>query len=143
MELNKELIRKGFRIENGQLARYTPEGRKRKNWKSTYRGKSQQFIKEKCEHCGTRENLTIHHVIPLSKKIIISESNCVTLCRSCHDLVHFTPKKVKDTKYKEEKRKRKEKRKKRKEKIEQEKKRFGILWLEKDKWGSYKIINSH
>ena len=153
MKLNQELIRKGFRIENGTLEKYTIEGRKRKNWKSTLRGKSQQFIKEKCEECGRDYDLTIHHKIYLSKNGGASEDNCQTLCRVCHNKVHeMVPKKkvgkikiikvkVKLTKYKEEKRKRNEKKKKRKEKLEQEKERFGILLLEKDEWGCYRIIN--
>ncbi len=141
MKLNQELIRKGFRIENGNLARYTIEGRKRKNWKASLRGKSQQFIKEKCEMCESNNNLTIHHKKLLSRNGSVSKENCQTLCRMCHDVVHFTPKKVKDAKYEEEKRKRKEKTKRRKETNEQEKKRFGILLIEEDEWGSYRIIN--
>ena len=141
MKLNQQLISKGFRIESGNLVRYTVEGRKRKNWKSTLRGKSQQYIKEKCEICGRDYDLTIHHKIPLSKNGSASKENCQTLCRVCHDNVHFIPKKVRDVKYKEEKRKRKEKKKKKKEKLEQEKEKFGILLLEKDEWGSYRIIN--
>ena len=125
MKLNQELIRKGFRIENNQLVRYTQEGRKRKNWKSNYRGKSQQFMKDKCEKCGSTENLTIHHVIPLSKKIIISEANCVTLCRSCHNVIHEMIPNGRKKKMNKKNKSKKEK----------------FVCLEQDGWGSFRIID--
>ena len=128
MKLNQELIRRGFRVENGNLVKYTIEGRKRKNWKSTLRGKSQQFIKEKCKECGRNYDLTIHHKIHLSKNGGASEKNCQTLCRICHDKVHEigVKKKVKHKKH-----------------IPRKKKKLkeGLLILEKDEWGCYKIIN--
>lgn len=133
MKLNQELIKKGFRIENGRLEKYTIEGRKRKNWKSNHRGKSQKFMKEKCEKCGSTENLTIHHVIPLSKNVIISEKNCSTLCRKCHDKVHgMIPNGKKNKKIKKKVRSKKHKTK---------KKKIGVLWLEQDEWGSFRIID--
>ncbi len=63
-------------------------------------------IKEQalCANCGTKENLTFHHVDPTQKlatihKIVqtykswarLSEEikKCVLLCRDCHDKVHL------------------------------------------------------
>ena len=129
MELNKQLIDKGFRIENGNLVKYTVDGIKRKSWKSTPRGRSQQFMKEKCEKCSINKNLTVHHIIPLNKKIIISEENCQTLCRDCHDKEHNIKRNLN--------RKRKKKiDKPKKEKLKEE----FLLILEVDEWGSYRII---
>lgn len=88
MKLNQQLISRGFRVENGNLVKYTQDGRKRKNWKSSLRGKSQQFLKEKCEMCGRDYDLTIHHKNHLSKNGSASRENCLTLCRKCHDVVH-------------------------------------------------------
>ncbi len=129
MKLNQELIRKGFRIENGTLEKYTIEGRKRKNWKSTLRGKSQQFIKEKCEECGRDYDLTIHHKIYLSKNGGASEDNCQTLCRVCHDKVHEMVPKQKVKRIKSPRKKKK---------LEEKKVKEDLI-LEKDEWGSYRI----
>ena len=86
-------IAEGFRYEDGMLQFYTKEGRKRKNWKSHYRRLSQKYLKKKCERetCGSKEELTIHHIIPLSKHIIITKENCMTLCNECHKLANELP----------------------------------------------------
>ena len=125
MKLNQELVRRGFRIENGNLVKYTIFGRKRKNWKSNLRGKSQQFIKEECKECGSNENLTIHHRRPLSKNGSVSKENCQTLCRGCHDVIHDMNNGKKKIKKKKSKKKKNER----------------ILVLEQDEWGCYRIIN--
>ena len=52
--------------------------------KTGARKKSRKFLRDKCEICNSEERLTIHHVIPLKETIIINESNCKTLCSTCH-----------------------------------------------------------
>ena len=81
------MVKHGFRVESGILVKYS-HGRKRKNWKSQYREKSRRkYLMSVCEICGSKQNLTIHHTIPLSKKILIDEKNCKTLCLSCHSKI--------------------------------------------------------
>lgn len=41
-----------------------------------------------CEMCGKTENLRLHHIVPLSWGGLSSEENCITLCETCHRLVH-------------------------------------------------------
>ena len=132
MELRQELVKQGFRLNKRRrcLEKYTKEGRKRKNWKSHYRRSSRFFIKEKCEECETKKNLTIHHKIPLDKDIIITEENCPTLCEECHNKIHNgNPKKQKPGSKKSIA--------KAKKKI---KRNLLFLDLEQDEWGSYRIV---
>lgn len=39
-----------------------------------------------CCACGTKKNLTVHHIVPVgvdaSKELL--EENCMTLCKTCH-----------------------------------------------------------
>jgi len=123
MKLSNEAISRGFRSEKGVVIKYAIDGRKRKNWK-TRRGYSRQFIKDLCEKCKKNKNLTVHHIIPLNKKKDYSESNCQTLCRGCHDKKHN----MKNNPNK--------KRKKKINKLKEE----SLLMLERDDWGSYRII---
>lgn len=44
--------------------------------------------KEKCEKCGSKENLTKHHKIPYARGGTDDPSNIQILCRDCHDKVH-------------------------------------------------------
>lgn len=37
-----------------------------------------------CKHCGTRETLTVDHIIPVSKGGTNDDDNLQTLCRSCN-----------------------------------------------------------
>ncbi|MBN8411128.1 HNH endonuclease [Halomonas litopenaei] len=41
-----------------------------------------------CSHCGTRSNLHVHHVKPLSKGGSNELSNLIILCEKCHSGVH-------------------------------------------------------
>jgi 5-methylcytosine-specific restriction endonuclease McrA len=38
----------------------------------------------KCNYCGATTNLTVDHIIPLSKKVDNSISNLQTLCLKCN-----------------------------------------------------------
>lgn len=48
------------------------------------RRNSRKYLKAICEKCGEKKALTIHHLIPLSLKIVVRPFNCITLCRDCH-----------------------------------------------------------
>jgi hypothetical protein len=118
--LSEEAIKCGFRLENGSVVKYLVgiNGeliRKRKNWKNSARVYSRQFLKDKCEKCGSTIFLTIHHKVPLSKGGSKEEDNCITLCNDCHKLEHSHPKKDK---------------------------RESILILEQGLWGEYRIIGT-
>lgn len=58
--------------------------RKRENKK-----KLQQFRdSRKCQDCGSKKGLTLHHIIPKSVGGQNIKTNCVILCRKCHNLEH-------------------------------------------------------
>lgn len=82
-------VPKGFAYENGLLVKYTPEGRKRKNWKQDYRKRSRKKLvsTKECQKCGSTKNLTVHHKIPLREKVDISKENLIKVCRKCHDRI--------------------------------------------------------
>jgi hypothetical protein len=42
----------------------------------------------RCGNCGSTRNLHVHHIVPLSKGGVNSESNLRTLCKDCHALLH-------------------------------------------------------
>ena len=41
-----------------------------------------------CQLCGDRRNLEVHHIEPRARGGGDGESNLVTLCRACHDVMH-------------------------------------------------------
>lgn len=61
-----------------------------KNW--TYMRNVRVFIdKRRCVKCGTREQLEVHHFIPIKKFENPDDAhylnNLITLCRTCHKIV--------------------------------------------------------
>ena len=42
----------------------------------------------KCFYCGAEAN-EVHHLIPLSKGGTTTMTNLVSVCKSCHDKMHF------------------------------------------------------
>jgi 5-methylcytosine-specific restriction endonuclease McrA len=42
----------------------------------------------KCQYCGTRNNLHVHHIVYRSEQGRDTSDNLVTLCLPCHDGVH-------------------------------------------------------
>ena len=45
--------------------------------------------KQRCQKCGEREELEIHHIVSFAvKELRCVASNLVLLCSSCHDFVH-------------------------------------------------------
>ncbi|MGI6170094.1 MAG: HNH endonuclease [Christensenellales bacterium] len=47
-----------------------------------------------CHRCGRRDNLAVHHIIPLSQGGSTKIDNLVTLCASCHKIVEDQAKSV-------------------------------------------------
>lgn len=48
-----------------------------------------------CKICGSSENIEAHHLIPVKTlqnhdlvRLISDDNNGITLCKSCHDLIH-------------------------------------------------------
>ena len=42
----------------------------------------------RCQSCGNRRNLQVHHILPRSQSGDDTEENLTTLCSECHDQVH-------------------------------------------------------
>ena len=43
----------------------------------------------RCQSCGTRKNLQVHHLQYRSRLGDDSEQNLITLCNSCHRNIHL------------------------------------------------------
>lgn len=43
-----------------------------------------EYLKDKCEICGTTNNLTLNHIIPRKIEGDFKKANMETLCRSCN-----------------------------------------------------------
>jgi hypothetical protein len=41
-----------------------------------------------CARCGRRDDLTVHHRVPISQGGSSKRANLITLCRPCHDEEH-------------------------------------------------------
>ena len=67
--------------------------------------KCKEYVKEwkkgkECEFCGSKENITAHHVVAIEKEFEIGKGNktlkevkneldkCIPLCQKCHILLH-------------------------------------------------------
>jgi hypothetical protein len=82
---------------NGYIQKMRADGHVRNNWRTEFRERSKKYLKHNCEVCGipdTLAKLTIHHIIPLRLKLDISEKNCMTVCRYCHDSIENPNRKV-------------------------------------------------
>lgn len=58
---------------------------------SKLNGNVRKRIKQRdggCVECNATEDLTVHHIIPLSDGGTHHESNLVTLCLDCHKELH-------------------------------------------------------
>ncbi len=42
----------------------------------------------RCQQCGSRSNLQVHHIQLRSQSGDDAEENLITLCADCHDQVH-------------------------------------------------------
>src|SRR6202008_5203050 len=56
-----------------------------------YKALKSQVLKRdrwRCQLCGRRENLEVHHKTFRSHQGSDSEENLITLCKSCHSTIH-------------------------------------------------------
>lgn len=60
---------------------------KRKSFKSKYK-EFDKLLPSSCQNCGSKDDLVIHHIVPLAKGGTNSITNMARLCGSCHALVH-------------------------------------------------------
>lgn len=52
------------------------------------------YFENKCNYCGSTDNLHIHHIIPLSKGGQNVLGNMELVCRNCHIQLHVQLEKV-------------------------------------------------
>ena len=45
----------------------------------------------RCQHCGRRDQLQIHHMVRRSQSGADSEENLIVLCSACHRSLHSAP----------------------------------------------------
>lgn len=86
--LGYELIKKGKKKESKYKSVYNRF--RHTNQYKTFRKKILAEPGCKCWNCETSEELTIHHIIPISEDIskIFDRNNIVVVCKSCHDQFH-------------------------------------------------------
>ncbi len=56
-----------------------------------YEGLFQQVLRRdgcRCQSCGTRTNLQVHHIQLRSQSGDDAEQNLITLCVNCHESLH-------------------------------------------------------
>jgi 5-methylcytosine-specific restriction endonuclease McrA len=44
---------------------------------------------KRCRLCGSKKNLTIHHIFPKGSPERYKDENLTVLCRQCHNLVNY------------------------------------------------------
>lgn len=42
----------------------------------------------RCQNCGGRTELHVHHIVPINKGGTSDPNNLVTICRACHTMIH-------------------------------------------------------
>lgn len=67
-----------------ELEPMTPTRKNRPKVAKTTRQRIYERDRKACVKCGARENLTIDHIVPLSKGGKNRESNMQTMCQSCN-----------------------------------------------------------
>jgi 5-methylcytosine-specific restriction endonuclease McrA len=87
-EVNRIATRKYRKTEKGkrQQRQYKYLSRNNKSGKINWNEWEQKLkdLNNKCQKCGTTENITIDHIIPLSKGGTNETNNLQPLCRSCN-----------------------------------------------------------
>ena len=61
-----------------------PRDNKRRYLKFDEKSEAMRRAGNCCEECGIKENLSVHHIIPLSKGGTNDMKNLTILCRSCN-----------------------------------------------------------
>ncbi len=57
----------------------------------TYQQLCQRVLRRdgwRCQQCGSRTNLQVHHIRLRSRSGADTEENLITLCSGCHDEIH-------------------------------------------------------
>jgi len=72
------------------LGRHQKIARYRRKWSSQDRADIRRRLGNKCGICGSREQLEIHHLVPLSRGGRPDIKNCILLCKECHKQVDDT-----------------------------------------------------
>ncbi|MGB9694350.1 MAG: HNH endonuclease [Fervidobacterium sp.] len=62
-------------------------GKRKRNPRNVLRAKLAQASDFKCELCGERKPLHLHHIIRTREGGEDSERNCIVVCARCHDLL--------------------------------------------------------
>ncbi len=86
-----------LKLEEKFFIELKQNGRNNKKHFKDGRGIYRRFKHDKCQKCGSIENLEVHHIQPGTynknyTKIIEgnhSPNNLITLCNSCHQKVHY------------------------------------------------------
>jgi len=67
-----------------------PHSRERRGYGYTWRQISARArtVMRECESCGTVNDLTVHHILPLSQGGTHDPANLAVLCRRCHARLH-------------------------------------------------------
>lgn len=74
-------------------------GERNPNWNNnkSYRGPQWDTIREEilrrdnytCQHCGSPDDLAVHHIVHWRKTRNNQPENLITLCRACHSREHY------------------------------------------------------
>ncbi|HET7440931.1 MAG TPA: HNH endonuclease [Terriglobales bacterium] len=59
--------------------------------REAYQGLYRQVLQRdgwRCQQCGSRTNLQVHHILLRSRSGDDAEENLITLCSECHDQIH-------------------------------------------------------
>ena len=84
---------------------YGKDGDTNPNWKGGITPERQEFYASdgwkracsevykrdgaKCQRCGSKENLHVHHIVPFGNKGLRADiNNLILLCKDCHNFVH-------------------------------------------------------
>lgn len=91
--LNSQQKKNGFSINSSiKLVKLGNWGEEIKGWKSN-NARFRIFLREKCEICSKKDNLTIHHIISRYNGGLDIWWNCQTLCCDCHNRLEIIIKK--------------------------------------------------
>jgi len=73
------------REKNKSSKRFISSGSRSKN---LFKDLVEKFLGGECEICGSKKNLIIHHIIPISLGGKNEPINVMCLCSKCHNNVH-------------------------------------------------------
>jgi 5-methylcytosine-specific restriction endonuclease McrA len=68
-----------------------PKPEPRRRMPALYKQLHQQVLERdgwRCQYCGGRQNLHVHHLRARSQQGEDTEENLITLCARCHESIH-------------------------------------------------------